>query len=185
MIGANAQASLDRLLEMGLRTALEPAGGRALDIARGDPPAAAGPASSMVVLMIASHGFRIVTALHFPRTDAVRTHFARLGRMTAGDPSAQAFDDAISESANMCCGAINREIGRFFDYTGMSTPHIIDSRSGPHLDRLTHHHLRHYRIVADDGAVFHASLCAFAHTPMDFVWEPEAAPDTTGELELF
>lgn len=33
----------------------------------------------------------------------------------------------------MCCGAINRELGVFYNGLGLSTPQILDIRSLPHM----------------------------------------------------
>jgi hypothetical protein len=140
--------------------------------------------SHMVVLMLASHTFRLVIVLYVRNDAATRSYLERVGRLVAGDASEQAFRDSISESGNMCCGAVNRELGKFYRHTGMSTPHIIDSRSARYLDGMKHEHMRHFRVRVD-GTCFEASLCACAHRDMDFDWQPESEPEVSGELELF
>jgi hypothetical protein len=183
MISARARASLDRMVMHGLQHALPPVSGAPVVVedADGVSPAAG---SHMVVLMLASHTFRLVIVMYVCDDEATRSYLERVGRLTAGDASEQAFRDSISESGNMCCGAVNRELGKFYRHTGMSTPHIIDSRSAWYLDGMQHEHLRHFRVNVD-GARFEASLCASAHRDMDFDWEPEPEPETSGELELF
>jgi hypothetical protein len=183
MISDRAAASLDRMMAHGLRNALPaPAGAEA----RLEPidRAAPGGDASMVVMMLASHTFRLVMAMYAPRDRATRAYLERVGRITAGDASEQALRDSLSESANMCCGTVSREIGRFYPQTGMSTPHLIDSRSADYLERLEHHHLRSFRMEVG-GARIQATLCAQARRTMDFDWEPEAQAEVSGELELF
>lgn len=183
MISARARTSLDRMVVQGLQNALPAPPDSAVEILQVDniaPPAGA----CMVVLMLTSHTFRVVITLYVPRTEAVRHYLEQVGRITAGDRSEQAFRDAISEGANMCCGSVNREIGRFYQQTGMSTPHIIDSRSAAFVEGLEHQHLQHFRVDLGGPSVS-ATLCAHACREMDFEWEPEAQPEVSGELELF
>lgn len=184
MIGTQARASFERMVEAGLQNALRDASGEPVEVE------ACGPlqpehASRMVLMLIASHEFRMVLALSFPRNRDTHAYLVRVGRMVENDDSEQAFRDAISETGNLCCGTVNREIGRFYRHTGMSTPQIIDSRSAPHVDTLSHHQLSHFRIGVGGGCCFHASLCIYAHEPMDFEWLPETEPETSGELEFF
>ncbi|MEH3087469.1 MAG: hypothetical protein PGN26_13280 [Xylophilus ampelinus] len=185
MIGARAKASLDRLVAHGLRNALPGADG-ADAVVRTEPAdrIAPGAGDCMVVLMLASHSFRLVIALHVPRDRATRDYLERVGRITAGDASAQALRDSACESANLCCGTVNREIGRFYPQTGLSTPQVIDGRSAGHMHRLAHQHLQGFRVEVG-GARIQATLCAHACRPMDFDWEPEPQPEAAGELELF
>lgn len=183
MITQQARTSLDRMVEHGLRNAWPSSsdGQVVIEQVDGVQPA---PGSHMVVLMLASHTFRLVIVLYVAGDRATQSYLQRVGRITPGDLSQQAFLDSISESGNMCCGTVNRELGRFYRSTGMSTPHIIDSRSAWYLDGMKHEHMRHFRIEVD-GAVFQASLCASAEREMDFEWQPEAEPETAGELEFF
>ncbi len=183
MITTQARNSLDRMVAHGLRNALPSPSGDTVEVEQteGVKPA---PGSHMVVLMLASHTFRVVIVLYVANDAATRAYLQQVGRITAGDLSQQAFLDSISESGNMCCGTINRELGRFYRSTGMSTPHIIDSRSSWYLDGIEHEHLQHFRVDVG-GARFQASLCVSAHREMDFEWQPEAEPETAGELEFF
>lgn len=184
MIGLQARRSLDRMLEHGLRNALEDPGTRAVDIAPCDGfnP---GRGARLVLLMIASHGFRVVIAIAFPDTPPTHALLAALGRLPDAEDPAAAFHDAIAETGNMCCGTLNRELGRFHTHTGMSTPYVIDSGSAPHVAGLRHGYSRNLRIGIGGGTWLHASLTVDAHEPMDFDWAPEPSPETAGELELF
>ena len=184
MISQKARNSLDRMLEHGLRNALETASTPAVEIEtcdRFEP----GRQARLVLLMIASHGFRVVTAIAFPDTPRTRDFLSGLGRLSDTEDPATAFHDAIAETGNMCCGTLNRELGRFYQHTGMSTPHVIDSGSAPHLAGLRHGYGRTLRIAIGESTWLHASLPVDAHETMDFDWAPEAAPETAGELEFF
>ncbi|QHI97443.1 hypothetical protein GT347_05255 [Xylophilus rhododendri] len=183
MISTSARDSLDRMVSLGLQNALPAPPGATVQVEPVDslvPPAGA----YMVVLMLASHTFRLVIAMYLPRDRATRDYLEQVGRLTPGDESEQALRDSVCESANMCCGTVNREIGRFYQQTGMSTPHIIDSRSAGYVQGLAHQHLRHFRVELGGTRVL-ATLCADARREMDFDWWPEAQPEVAGELEFF
>jgi hypothetical protein len=181
MISASAGESLDRMFVHSLQNTFStPEGERAAvaQVAHSLPDAGA----QMVVLMIAAHTFRLVMALHFPQAgDALRV---LVPGSHAADAS-QALRDQMSERGNMCCGMVNREIGRFFAHTGMSTPHIIDSRSGPFMTALPHAYASHWRVTVDARLHIDASLCMHNRTPMDFEWHADEQPEVTGELEFF
>ncbi|MCZ2496820.1 hypothetical protein GN316_08635 [Xylophilus sp. Kf1] len=184
MIALRARTSLDRLLEHALRQALETADHPAVGIEpcdRFEP----GAASRLVLLMIASHGFRMVLAIGFPDTPRIRDFMAALGRMPDGPAPDSAFGDAVAETGNMCCGALNRELGRFYPHTGMSTPHLVDAGSAPHLAGLRQAYGRNMRIDIGQAGWLHAALAVDAHEPMDFDWVAEVEPQSAGELELF
>jgi len=97
----------------------------------------------------------------------------------------QDFIDAVCEAGNMCCGAINRELGAFYNGLGLSTPQILDIRSLPHMQRLGAQHLRHFRIDLAADLRLHASLCVRAYERMDFDWHAQEPAVGAGELELF
>ena len=43
------------------------------------------------------------------------------------------FADVFPELANLCCGAMNRELGGYFAHLGMSTPYPLDRQCRVHL----------------------------------------------------
>lgn len=183
LISTRAKASLDRMMELGLRHGI--AGG---DPGTGIQPLGQierGSGTRMVVLSIASYTFRIVTALHFDESEPMKAHMARIGQRAPQAMGQQDFIDAVCESGNMCSGTLNRELGAFYNGLGLSTPQILDIQSLPHLDRLGAQHLQHFRVDAPDGLRLYASMCVRAHEPMDFDWKAEEQPVSAGELELF
>ncbi|WP_284465183.1 chemotaxis protein CheX [Diaphorobacter nitroreducens] len=178
-----ARASLDRMMVQGLRHGIAGDAPDA-DIAAADLPARSA-ATRMVVLSIASYTFRIITALHFNESQQLKAHIAQLGQRSPDAMTHQDFIDAVCEAGNMCCGAINRELGAFYNGLGLSTPQILDIRSLPHMQRLGAQHLRHFRINLADDLHLHASLCVRAYEPMDFDWHAQEPAVGAGELELF
>ncbi|OJX35769.1 MAG: hypothetical protein BGO74_10155 [Burkholderiales bacterium 68-12] len=175
--------SLNRMMVLGLHHGV--AGGAAdATIAASDLPGHS-DCTHMVVLSIASYTFRIITALHFGACAPLKAHMARQSQRTLQAMTDQDFRDAICESGNMCCGAINRELGTIYNGLGLSTPQILDIRSLPHLQGLGAQHLRHFRIDLAPDLRLYASLCVRAYETMDFDWHAAEQPESAGELEFF
>lgn len=183
MISVHARESLDRMFVHSLESSFgAPSGGRAQVVPADEACPDAG--AQMVVLMISEHTFRLVMALHFtPSADTLRL-LAAPGE--SGDNGiGQALRDHMSERGNMCCGMVNRELGQFFAHTGMSTPHIIDSRSAPFMAALPHEHASHWHVTLDGHLQLQASLSLHTRAPMDFEWHAQEQAEVTGELEFF
>lgn len=164
MISEQAKAGLDQLLS---RALLSSAG------------SADNPATRVEV---------VDSALNFPETNVVvltiSSYLVKLMVMIYFTPE-QASVDAIGESANLCCGILNRDLSAFFPHIGMSTPNILFKQSALHLQSLPYSHLRHFRVDTESGKPVHATLCVFAYDAIDFAVDPQQQPEETGELELF
>ncbi len=139
-----------------------------------------------VVLTIASDMFRLVLALHVRLDAEGKAHFARLNRVDAAEWSEQAFHDAVAECGNVCCGALNRELGRYFVNVGMSTPNLLDREALAYVEALGKGHRRLFQ-VNGLSVDFYATLFVAPFAPIDFRAEMEAQPDEVdaGELEMF
>lgn len=136
------------------------------------------PESRIVVFTVASYLFRLLTIFHVDADEANVGHFAR------GD-SGRPFFEVFGEIGNMCCGAMNRELGRFFPHMGMSTPSVLDRKCLPFIAALNPAYLAHYRIEINHTASLHATLCLCAYGDLDFRVDPAVAEEETGALELF
>lgn len=136
------------------------------------------PGAAIVVLTISSFVFRLLTVFHVDPTGEVGRYFTR------GDAE-QPFDAAFGEIGNMCCGAMNRELGSHFPHLGMSTPHMLQAACAGYLDELHPGFRAQYRICINDDLALHATVCLCAYAPLDFRVLPPVAPEVSGELELF
>ncbi|AVS85507.1 hypothetical protein [Paracidovorax avenae] len=186
-LGPRARDSLDRMMVSALQQSVVRGGGVAVQPVDALP--STGGATHMAVLSIASFSFRVVAALHFAHGPAWRAWVAATAGLDAGGMSDQAFLDRICEMGNLCCGAINRDLGAFQAFLGLSTPQILDARCAPYFTRAGFEHVRHFRMDVRPDLALHASLCARAYVPQDFHWAGAvaAAPEAvaSGELELF
>jgi hypothetical protein len=182
MITERAKSSFDRLLQAGLKSGLSTQDGPVVI----EPVAELGKIKDkkIVILTVSSYLFRAMAIVYFRPDAATRAFFAR------GDESAlddQAFYDRVAECGNICCGTLNRDLGRHFPHVGMSTPNIIDTDCMGYVGLLGCGLVRHYRLRLPGDLTMHASLCVTDYGTVDFHVEQQLEEEdvSTGELELF
>ena len=132
----------------------------------------------ILVLTVASYVFRLLTVFHLGDDLATQDYFTRAA---PGCP----FDEVVGELGNLCCGAMNRELGEHFVHTGMSTPTLLRGACLPFLDELKPAFVSPQRIVINSALTLYATLCLCAYAPIDFSVDAQAAALATGELEFF
>ena len=140
----------------------------------------------VVMLTVSSYRFRVLLFVHFERDAATRRYLAALGGQDAQSLNDERCVDAMMERGNLCCGALNRELARFYPHLGMSTPCMLDGSSLEHLAALRPSVTRHYRAEPAAGVCLRLTLAVCAFADIDF----SIADDTTvvaagGELEMF
>jgi hypothetical protein len=195
VISAQAKGSFERILQKAAQTRLtvdpadacqvapqtRQAAGMAADAAAHGPAArtAAGPTNTeVVVLTISSITFRLLLILHVTEDSATVEYY------TKGDAE-RPFREVFQEVCNLCCGAINQELLRYFPDLGMSTPYMLSARCLPYLEGLKPELLETWSVTINDSVRLAATVCVCAHAPLDFMADVSVAEDTSGELELF
>ena len=184
MISDRAKASFDRLLVSSLKSGMPVAGAR-VDV---EPVQALGKIKEkkIVILTVSSYLFRAIAILYFKPDTATRAYFNRTAEEGAPPLTDEEFLDRVAECGNVCCGALNRDLGPFFPHVGMSTPNIIDKDCMQYVDLLGCGLVKHYKIVLEGELTMYATLCVADYGLVDFHVDPavEVAVDT-GELEMF
>jgi hypothetical protein len=141
-------------------------------------------AEQVVLLTVSSYLFRLTFLIYFSPDAPTYAHFAAVNNLALAEMGEQAFADAISECANMCCGNLNRDLVRTIAHLGMSTPNILDRRCVDYLGKLGDSHLQHFVLHNLQGPDFGVSVCINAFGPLDFA-DDLGPPEETGELEMF
>jgi hypothetical protein len=141
--------------------------------------------SHFVVLTISSSLFKFLTFFHFGDGNKLREHF--LGNETAANESdSQAsFKDRFLEFGNMCAGAMNREMLKYFSNLGMSTPYVLHSPSLEYVPALNPGYIRRFNIQLSDTVNIISTVCMCAYQPIDFTVSADEEVESTGELEFF
>ncbi|WP_025599197.1 hypothetical protein [Burkholderia sp. WSM2230] len=180
MITAHAKDSFERIFRKAAQARLPVNPDDSCEIvavAQADASAAQG--SQVVVLTISSIAFRLLLILHFDEDDSTRRYYLK------DEADERPFQEAFLEICNLCCGAMNQELLRYFPDLGMSTPYVLSARCLPHLRELKPALLSSYSVTAGGTARLGATLCVCAYAPVDFVADTSAIEETSGELELF
>lgn len=182
MISAHARDSFERILRKAAHARLPMHPDDLCEIAPlADTDAAVDAIedTQVVVLTISSIVFRLLLILHFDENDATRAYYLK----DAADE--RSFKEVFLEICNLCCGAMNQELLRYFPDLGMSTPYVLNARCLPHLHALKPALLSSCSITLDSNVRLAATVCVCAHAPLDFVADTSDVEDTSGELELF
>jgi hypothetical protein len=179
VISAHAKDSFERIFRKAAQTRLPMDSADSCEIA----PLAEASADTtgdtqVVVLTVSSIVFRLLLILHFDEDDSTRRYYV-------GDADERPFREAFLEICNLCCGAMNQELLRYFPDLGMSTPYVLSARCVPYLHELKPGLLSSYSVVINDAVRLAATVCVCAHAPLDFVADTSAIEETSGELELF
>jgi hypothetical protein len=133
---------------------------------------------NIIVLTISSFLFRLLTIYHIDETAVTRGYFNK-------DGGERTFEDGFSEVGNMCCGAMNRDLQRYFPHLGMSTPYMLSDRCVPFLKDLNPGYMARYTITINGSVQLHATLCLCEYVPIDFTVDMSAEEEETGALEMF
>ncbi|QQC66639.1 hypothetical protein [Paraburkholderia ginsengisoli] len=179
MISAHAKDSFERIFRKAAQARLPMNAGDLCEIASiAEADSGATRDTQVVVLTISSIVFRLLLILHFDEDDTTRRYYLN-------DADERPFEEAFLEICNLCCGAMNQELLRYFPDLGMSTPYVLNARCLPHLHELKPALLSSYSVVLNGDARLAATVCVCAHAPLDFVADTSAVEETSGELELF
>lgn len=186
MITERAKEGFDHLIREALKSSLNPSLEDVCDIENADVDGSQIKEEEIVVLTISSYLFRIITFFYFTLNDSTKAHFARSTRTQASDMNDKDFHDAIGEFGNMFSGALNRHVGKYFPYVGLSTPNILEKSCADYINSLDVDYIRHFTIAINGVTLFHASLCICDYAELDFILDKTNEEDSSaGELELF
>lgn len=136
------------------------------------------PGEILLVVTISSFVFRLLTLFQVGADPATRAYYLSAGQ--------QSLDEAFREFANMCCGALNRELSQQIPHLAMSIPYTLSSQCIAFLGELRPHFLSSSAITINDSVQLNATLCMCCSAAVDFVANaPPVAETTAGELEMF
>jgi len=135
-------------------------------------------AESILVITISSFAFRLLALFHLARNPATRAYYV-------GSATGQSLNEAFCEVANMCCGALNRELSQQFPHLAMSIPYTLSSQCLAFMGELNPQYLTTCAIRINEAVQLEASLCVCCSTQVDFAAGPVVVEHNGGELEMF
>jgi len=149
----------------------------ALDLQPITQPLAAAPGDKVLVITTSSFAFRLLTMFQVPATAENREYYG-------GAPDVE-IESTFAEIANLCCGALNRELANDFPHLGMSIPFALGAGCLANLDELKPEHVCRYGITINGSVRLEATLCICCSAPVQIAARSQAMAASTGELELF
>jgi hypothetical protein len=126
VISGHAKDSIERIFHKAAQSRLPLESGDVCDIAPiGQGGTGAMSEANVVILTISSIVFRLLLILHFNEDAPTHDYFVK-------DASERTFREVFLEICNLCCGAMNQELLRYFPDLGMSTPYVLSARCVPY-----------------------------------------------------
>jgi hypothetical protein len=138
------------------------------------------PAGNLLVITISSFVFRLLTIFRIAENPVNRAYYVR-------GSADRTLDEAFSEVANMCCGALNRELSGSFAHLAMSIPYALSGQCIAFLGELKPQYSPSYAITINDSVRLQVTLCMCCSAPVDVAASTAAVAvaENGGELELF
>lgn len=135
------------------------------------------PGETLLVVTISSFVFRLLTLFRVSADPATRAYYVSAAQ--------QSLDEAFREFANMCCGALSRELSQQIPHLAMSIPYTLSTHCLAFLGDLRPHFLSSSAVTINDSVRLQVTLCMCCSAAVDFVAAAPVAETAGGELEMF
>ena len=144
---------------------------------------AAAPTASLggdflLIITTSSFSFRLLTIFHVEDNETNRAYFVPAS-------SGVSLQEGFAEVANMCCGALNREIGPCFPHLAMSIPSRLSARCVEHLPQLNADYIGRFTININSAVRLGVTLCMCCTAPVEIPLTQNSVQQSGGELEMF
>ncbi len=178
MLSEQTKQNIEQAFHRSLRASLMRSPDDVCAIAPATGPGPGGqPGQTLLVVTISSFVFRLLTLFQVGADPATREYY--------GNTTGQSLDEAFREVANMCCGALNRELARQIPHLAMSIPYTLSSQCMAYLGELQPQFVSSSAVSINDSVQLHVTLCMCCSAAVDFVANTPVAESTAGELEMF
>jgi hypothetical protein len=178
VLSEQTKQNIEQALHRSLRSSLIRA---PQDVCAVAPAACPGPGSrpyeTLLVVTISSFVFRLLALFEIGADPATRAYYVGAAQ--------QSLDEAFREFANMCCGALSRELAHQIPHLAMSIPYTLSAQCLEFLGELHPSFLSHSAVTINDSVHVRVTLCMCCSKTIDFVSSAPVAEATTGELEMF
>jgi hypothetical protein len=180
VLSDQSRQNLIEVFERAARASLLRSEEHSWNISREAANAAAAPAGSgpLLVITTSSFRFRLLTIFSVPDSEANRAYFIPAG-------SELTIHEGFAEVANLCCGALNREISNIYSHLAMSVPSRLSSECLGHLTVLAPAFISRSLISINGTVQVGVTLCMCCTAPVEIPALTVAAEQASGALEMF
>jgi hypothetical protein len=175
----HSRTNLERALHRAAKSYLlrDPADSCAIVESRAPLPAAT--ASEKIILVtLSSFKFRLLVIFHIDEGPTLASYF------TAHEAK-RSVEEAFYEIANMCCGALNRDITQDFRHLAMSVPYTLAATCMTYITDLRPEYVSSSIVTINDSIQVRLTLCMCCSAPVSFSSMGAASQADSGTLELF
>ena len=121
VLSEQTKQSIEQAFHRSLRASLTRAPADVCAIAPASGSGEFGPSGEiLLVVTLSSFVFRLLTLFQVREDAATRAYYVGVAE--------QSLDEAFREFANMCCGALNRELSQQIPHLAMSIPYSLGSQ---------------------------------------------------------
>jgi hypothetical protein len=132
----------------------------------------------LLVITISSFAFRLMTLFHVVDNDANRAYFVPAG-------AGCTLQEGFAEVANLCSGALSREMSPIFPHMAMSIPSRLNAQCIDSLAQLKPEHTSRHTIAINNTVQVTVTLCMCCSAPVDIPVTIAQQQAASGELEIF
>jgi hypothetical protein len=119
-----------------------------------------------------------MTIFHVADNEANRAYFVPAD-------STLTLHEGFAETANLCCGALNRELSSVFRHLAMSIPYVLRAQCIEHLPQLKSEYTRELTVTINSSVKVGVTLSMYCSAPVEIPAQLSTVQETSGELELF
>ncbi len=179
MFSDQSRHNLAGIFERAARSTIARSNTDVCEIAR-EPAGASTPSADdpLLVITLTSFTFRLLTIFHVCDSDANRAYF-----MSGG--SGGTLQDGFAEIANLCCGALNRDISLAYPHLAMSVPSRLSAGCIDYLKDLSPAYTSRFSVSINAAVSLAVTLCLCCSAPVDIPALSAAVEQASGELEMF
>ncbi len=173
-----SRANIERALQRAARNFLlrDPGDSCLIVENREPPPPTAG--EKLILVTISSFKFRLLVIFHIDEEPALASYFA-------GQGTQRSIEEAFYEIANMCCGALNRDMTRDFQHLAMSVPYTLAGPCMAYITDIRPEYISSSTVTINDNVRVRLTLCMCCSAPVSFSAAAAESASDSGTLELF
>jgi hypothetical protein len=179
LFSVQSKDCLDRAFQKAAKACLARSETDSCEIAQANAAASqAAGGERLVLVTISSFTFRLLVIFHLRESEQVREYFIGAG-------AGRTLEESFYEVANMCCGALNREIAHQYTHLAMSIPFTLAGPCIGYLHELRPQHVCDYLITLNSSIQVRVTLCMCCTVPFEMRSVELDDEPVGGELEMF
>jgi hypothetical protein len=142
-----------------------------------EPPSPA-VGEKLVLVTISSFKFRLLIIFHIDAEPSLTSYFA-------GQDTRRNIEEVFYEIANMCCGALNRDMTRDFKHLAMSVPYTLAGPCMEYIADVRPECISSSTVTINNDVRVRLTLCMCCSAPVSFSATEAGSATDSGTLELF